>query len=84
MSMLSIFGGKSTTWSLTPQGKEKAEKYEGEGGLFEVLHSLDENGPSTTGEISRNTGQSSSKVKIIVKVLKKQGRIAKARGGDDA
>ena len=63
------------TVSLTPLGKQKAEKFSLEGPKFDVLASLLEEGTMTLSELSSKTGMSVNKLKEVCKSLAASGYI---------
>ena len=75
---LSVDAG--TTIVLTPLGKEKVEKYEGEGPKFRVLTVLSEEGPSSVAEIAEKSGIGTGKVKHFIEKLTKGGFVRPMRG----
>lgn len=72
------FGGQEKsdiTITLTPIGKEKAEKFSLSGPKFEVLASLLEEGTMTLAEIAEKTRMNAYKVREVSKSLAASGYI---------
>lgn len=53
--------------TITPLGKQKVESFDGQGGLYRILSSLAEQGPSTIQEIAHDTGFPPDKIKYAIK-----------------
>ena len=71
-------GGTGTVVTLTPLGRQKAEKYDQPGVKFSVLNHLNDAGPSTVTEISNATQVNPMKVKAVLKALMVEGYVRKA------
>ncbi|KKN39295.1 hypothetical protein LCGC14_0744880 [marine sediment metagenome] len=74
---------RDTTFCLTPLGKDKAEQFEGDGALYEIVVHLSERGPSTVGEIAENCRMTTQKAKHLCRIGRKRGLIKKMRGERD-
>lgn len=68
---------------LTPLGKEKAEKTDLPTNTFRVMNQIRESGPSSAGDISRETGIPLSKVHAIANHLQAQGYLRKAAQAEE-
>lgn len=69
--------GLHSTYGLTPLGKTKAEEFSLHGPKWEVLASLNENGPSSVSEISEQVKAGPEKTKSILRGLVKSGYVRK-------
>lgn len=67
--------GLNQTYGLTTLGKTKAEEFALHGPKWEVLATLNENGPSSVSEIADETNMNATKVKGILRDLKASGYI---------
>ena len=61
------------TVAITALGKQKAEQFDAEGKMYEVLTYISESGPASIGEISENTHIRPKLVERIVRKLIARG-----------
>ena len=70
--------------TLTATGKQKADNFEGEGIVFNVLGAIAEaGGVATIKEIADNAHISENKALAVVKSLKRNGYVKKAQQTGD-
>lgn len=66
---------------LTPEGKQRVERFDGSGPMFLVLAYIHENGACSLSALSRGTGMERDKVKVICRRLMAEGLIRTADVG---
>lgn len=74
--------GKRFTYGVTPLGKTKAEEFALDGPKWEVLATLNENGPSSVGELASETKMPADKVKRMLGELIKSSYVRRV-GADE-
>lgn len=87
MSLTNFFKPKvkistNNAYGLTPLGKTKAEEFALSGPKWEALAILNENGPSSVGEVAEELKCSPEKVRAILRSLIKSGYIRRIDAGD--
>jgi len=65
--------------TITSLGKQKAESFAGSGPAFNVLATLNEQGPCSISELGRETSMEEDKVKHILRSLRSEGYISVQR-----
>jgi DNA-binding MarR family transcriptional regulator len=73
---------KHHTYGLTALGKTKTEEFAVKGPKFEVLATLNENGPSSVTELAEETHFTPGKVKIALRDLMNDGYVQQVTHDD--